>query len=71
MLQCAAFKLSSRHIWLWLRHGGGIGDDIFGENHQVVCFGAAWAIDSRGDFRCASRAMITHAISEGHGAGES
>ena len=34
---------------------------------QAVWFDPGWAIDSLGDFRCAVRAMITHAISEGQG----
>jgi hypothetical protein len=35
--------------------------------HQTVWFDAAWAINNRRDFRRAVRAMITHAIAEGHG----
>ena len=33
--------------------------------HQAVWFDAAWAINSRRDFRRAVRAMIAHTISEG------
>jgi hypothetical protein len=35
--------------------------------HQAVWFDAAWAINSRRDFRRAVRAMIAYAISEGDG----
>jgi hypothetical protein len=37
--------------------------------HQAVWFDAEWAINNRRDFRRAVRAMITHAIAEGHGVG--
>jgi hypothetical protein len=37
--------------------------------HEAVWFDAAWAINSRRDFRRAVRAMITQAILEGQGSG--
>jgi len=33
--------------------------------HEAVWFDAAWAINSRRDFRRAVRTMMTHAIAEG------
>jgi hypothetical protein len=38
--------------------------------HEAVQFDAAWAINSRRDFRRAVRAMITRAMDEGHEADE-
>jgi hypothetical protein len=37
--------------------------------HEAVWFDAAWAINSRRDFRRAVRAMITQPILEGQGSG--
>jgi hypothetical protein len=38
--------------------------------HAAVWFDDAWAIENRQDFRRAIRAMITHAITGGHGTDE-
>ena len=42
-------------------------EDMIDAAHAAVWFDDAWGIDSRGDFRRAVRAMITHAIAEGQG----